>query len=431
MKQPDGTAGKRFLAVAVHAPAGHSSELVDARAAEAQALVPYLDKVAAGLPIVIAGDFNADPIADPKPNMRILLQHGYFDAAATTNRFGAKWNTFNGRNGSDGADFGYPATVHPYRYAAPRIDFIMTKGSPLTYRYTNVMHLAPGSSTAIDRGYQGTDHLLQLAEVGIRQAAPSAFPSAGTTGVPRGTNLHTYEGPCTITAASTIIDAKTINCPTLQIRAKRVSITRSVLNGTVYADPDLGLGSFSIRDSRVNIGEHAGTGIGDGNFTALRVHVTGGNRSINCYLNCKVVESYVHGQFKDRSGVYHESGIRMGSGSVIRGNRIACDAPDVPPDAGCSAALTGYGDFAVVKNNDVVGNLFVAGSGGFCSYGGSTSGKPFSANVMNIRFMDNVYQRGASGKCGWWGPITSFDTTAPGNLWSNNFWDDGTAVAAN
>jgi hypothetical protein len=257
--------------------------------------------------------------------------------------------------------------------------------------------------------------------------APSTgFPSAATTGVPAGTALSAYTGPCTVTAANTVIDAKTINCD-LSIRAKGVTISRSVVNGTVYADTN-GSASFTISDSDVRIGARMGTGIGDGYFTALRVEVTGGNRSINCFIDCTVEDSYVHGQFRDATGVAHESGIRMGSGSVIRGNTIGCDAPDVPPDAGCSAALTGYGDFAVVQNNTIEGNLFLASTGGYCAYGGSTQDKPYSAGVNSIRFLDNVFERGPGGKCGYYGPITSFDPSAPGNVWSGNTWDDGTTL---
>jgi hypothetical protein len=253
----------------------------------------------------------------------------------------------------------------------------------------------------------------------------TAFPNHTNTGVPAGTALSTYTGPCTITAANTVIDAKTINC-TLDIRATGVSVTRSVVNGTLSAGSGA---SFTVSDSNINVGAQAGTGIGDANFVATRVEVTGGNRSVNCSSNCTVQDSYVHGQFTDSTGVYHESGIRIGAGSTIRHNTIACTAPDVAPDAGCSAALTGYGDFAVVQNNVIDGNQFVAGSGGYCSYGGSTAGKPYSAGVNNIRFTNNVWQRGSGGKCGFWGPITSFDSAAPGNVWSNNKWDDGTTVA--
>jgi hypothetical protein len=253
------------------------------------------------------------------------------------------------------------------------------------------------------------------------------FPSEKTTGVPAGTTLQRYTGPCTIQTPNTVIDAKLVDC-SLRILAHGVQITRSQINGSVYADANAGNGSFTITDSWINMGNWEGTGIGDANFTATRVHVTGGSRSVNCYLNCTVQDSYVHGQFTDTNGRAHESGIRMGSGSVLRGNTIGCTAPDVAPDAGCSAALTGYGDFDIVQKNTIDGNLILAGSGGYCSYGGSTSGKPYSAGVNNIKFTNNVWQKGESGQCGFWGPITSFDSNAPGNVWSNNLYDDGKAV---
>jgi len=254
----------------------------------------------------------------------------------------------------------------------------------------------------------------------------SGFPSERTTGVPAGTKLTAYTGPCTITAANTVIDAKAINC-SLDIQAQGVVISRSKINGTVANDWD-STASFTIRDSEVNAGNNLGTGIGNVNYTALRVHVTGGNRSMNCDNACTIRDSYVHGQFRDDTGLAHESGIRMSNHTVLRHNTIACDAPDVPPDAGCSADLTGYGDFAVVENNLIERNLFKASTGGYCAYGGSSPDKPYSNGVNNISFLNNVFERGENGKCGVWGPITSFDSEAPGNTWSGNVWGDGGTV---
>ena len=256
----------------------------------------------------------------------------------------------------------------------------------------------------------------------------AGFPSAATTGVPPGTTLKAYTGPCRITTPNTVIDARIVNCDDLQIESPGVVITRSQINGKIYTDHE-GIGAFTITDSEVDAGQYEGTGIGNARFTATRVEVTGGNRSVNCFLSCTIQDSYVHGQFTDHTGRAHESGIRMGSNSVIRHNTIACDAPDVPPDAGCSAALTGYGDSAAVRNNLIDGNLFVGGSGGYCAYGGSTAGKPFSSGTRDIRFTNNVWERYEHGRCGWWGPITSFDSNAPGNVWSNNTWDDGSPLA--
>lgn len=246
--------------------------------------------------------------------------------------------------------------------------------------------------------------------------------------MPAGTALTTYTGPCTVASAGYVIDKKIVNC-NLRVLGKGVKITRSQVNGSIFADSGSSGGSFDISDSDVRLGNFPGTGLGDGNFTALRVHVTGGNRSINCYENCRVESSYVHDQFRDNTGTFHESGIRMGSNAIIRGNTVGCTAPDVPPDAGCSAAITGYGDFDIVQKNTIEGNLILADSGAYCAYGGSTKGKPFSAGVNNIKFVDNIWQKGSSGRCGWGGPITSFDSNAPGNEWRNNVYDDGRPVS--
>lgn len=253
------------------------------------------------------------------------------------------------------------------------------------------------------------------------------WPGPENTGVPAGTELTPYTGECAIQKDNVTIDAKIIDCD-LRILAQNITITRSILKGSIYSDPDYFNGSFTVTDSEVQLPAESGTGVGDVNFVLTRVEVTGGSRSVNCSANCTVQDSYLHGQYRDDRGIDHESAVRMGAGSILRHNTIACDAPDVPPDAGCSAALTGYGDFAVVEKNTIDNNLIVAGSGGYCAYGGSTRGKPFSEGVNNISFTNNVWQKGESGKCGAYGPITSFDDKAPGNVWTNNQWDDGTPV---
>ncbi len=256
------------------------------------------------------------------------------------------------------------------------------------------------------------------------------FPDATTTGVPDGTPLTPYTGPCSIQTNNVVIEAKIVDCD-LRVLAQNVTISRSVINGTIYSDPGYYNGSFTLTDSEVRMRNGTGTGVGDVNFKMTRVEVTGGSRSVNCATNCTVEDSYLHGQYTDLRGIDHESAIRMGAGSTIRHNTITCDARPVPPDAGCSAALTGYGDFAIVEKNTIDNNLIDGGpdgSMGYCAYGGSTTGKPYSAGVNNIRFTNNIFMRGPSGKCGIWGPITSFDSRAPGNVWENNLWDDGRPV---
>ncbi len=223
------------------------------------------------------------------------------------------------------------------------------------------------------------------------------FPGPETTGVPNGTVLSAYTGPCTITADNTQIDSKTVNC-NLQIHAKNVQITKSRITGQVWIDdvptsPSAALVpySFTISDSEVDAGSqvagqapNGNSAIGKDNFTAIRVETTGGIRGIWCEYNCTVKDSWIHGQ---SSGIknctvpgcaIHESAVRMGSranaaeGQFITHNSLHCEPPDVatndplaPTDAaGCSADLTGYGDFAPIQNNTVDKNLFMATTGG-------------------------------------------------------------------
>ena len=318
-----------------------------------------------------------------------------------------------------------PTTTSPSP-AAPS-----TSSAPSPSAPTTTSAPAPAPTTTTSPPTTTTSSPSPTGTTSSPAASSGAFPNASNTGVPAGTSLSAYTGPCTITTPGTVIDAKTINCDLL-IRAAHVTISRSKITGSVATEDNSTGYSFTISDSNVDAGNQPGTGIGSVNFTAVRVHVTGGNRSIYCWHDCVIRDSYVHGQFRDSSGVYHESGIRMSENTTLRHNTILCDAPDVPPDAGCSADLTGYGDFGPVQNNIIDNNLFKASTGGACAYGGSSGGKPYSGGANNVKFTNNVFEHSepwqTSGNCGYWFSITDFNKSAPGNVWSGNVWDNGGAV---
>ena len=61
------------------------------------------------------------------------------------------------------------------------------------------------------------------------------WPGAGNTGVPSGTTLTPYAGPCVVTEDDTVIDAMAIDCD-LRIQAANVRITRCQINGSVATD---------------------------------------------------------------------------------------------------------------------------------------------------------------------------------------------------
>lgn len=262
---------------------------------------------------------------------------------------------------------------------------------------------------------------------------PGGWPNVSNTGVPAGVSLTTYTGPSTITADGTVIRNQQVN-GNLNIQASNVQIINSRINGSIdLRDPKNTDYSFTITDSEVHVGDNLNTGIMRGNFRATRVEVTGGRRSMYCVFNCVVEDSYVHLQGGDPGGDAHFSGIRMEQNGTFRHNTLVCEAAR-GSGTGCSAALTGYGDFAPVQNNLIENNRFIGNLGGgstMCAYGGSSGadgGKPYGHLARDIRFINNVFTRGTSGRCGNLGAVAGYDATRPGNLWQGNTWDDGTTM---
>jgi hypothetical protein len=116
------------------------------------------------------------------------------------------------------------------------------------------------------------------------------------------------------------------------------------------------------------------------------------------------------------------------SNVVLRHNTLACDHAG-SNNGGCSANVGIFGDFAKNSHYTIDHNLFVAGDNmSYCTYGGSTDSKPYLAD--NMVFTNNVFQRGANGKCGQYGPVAAFDKSRPGNRWENNVWDNGQPLDA-
>ena len=315
-------------------------------------------------------------------------------------------------------------------------------GAVLTYRYSSSDSCAAANCPAASGASSAARPASDSTRTPGYPPDLSNYPSAASTGVPTGTQLSPYDGPMIVTQPGTVIDGKMINGD-LRIEAADVIVKNSQVNGDVRIDPaDAGDGySLLVQDSTVDAGDalghnaYDGTGIGAVDFTAIRVEVTGGKLSINCFLDCTVQDSWLHGQATDSTGVQHEGAVRIGAKSTIVHNTLTCDAMNVPPEAGCSGDLTGYGDFAAVQNDLIIDNYLttITTGGGVCAYGGSSGGRPFAKDAENIVFHNNVFGRGTKNDhgepdCAYYFAVADFDTAAPGNQFTGNLYTDGTAV---
>jgi len=264
----------------------------------------------------------------------------------------------------------------------------------------------------------------------------AGWPGPSNTGVPAGTKLSTYTGPCTIQKAGTVIDAKTLNCD-LTILAADVTVKRSKINGLVFLDTDRAGSSnwsLTLEDSEVDAGKAPNAAVSYGNMTLLRDNIHGGVTSAQCgekSSTCVIQDSYLHGQYLPATAAWHLGGFLSNGGHNIRirHNYILCEPPANSVGEGCTGDLNLLPDFAVIADVIAEDNFLGANTGSsYCIYGGDSSTKPYPhANHVVIR--NNTFERGTNGKCGMYGPVTGFNSNGTGNIWTGNKWRGGGSVA--
>jgi hypothetical protein len=222
-----------------------------------------------------------------------------------------------------------------------------------------------------------------------------------------------------------------------------VTITRSSLRGGV----EFQSGGPTILDSFVSSNDFDRSLNGESStsqFTVQRSEIKGGQNSSGggwCHAGCVVTDNWIHNDtVLPPSSTAHMSAWRMDQSTYLAHNTLACELQPTAADGGCSANLTGYGDFSPVINNTMDRNLFVANPTGvaFCSYGGSSGEggvKPYGDATHDIKFTNNVFQRGSNGQCGAYRAVGDYNPAKPGNVpgagngndWAaaNNRYDDG------
>ena len=262
-------------------------------------------------------------------------------------------------------------------------------------------------------------------------ARAAHWPGRHNTGIPDGTTLRSYRGPCTITSTRTItaVDA-TKKCDAFLIRAPRVLITKSRLPRVDATQG--GRASVTLVDDTVLGGHWSDGTIWGYNIHARRVNAMGSQHTFHCADRCSVVDSWLHSQWNPSGQSFHNNAFISNGGAnmVLRHNTLACTPRLNSNDGGCSGDLSLFGDFDPIRHVTIDHNYFAANNSSisYCLYGGWNPGKPYGDNPTYVQVTDNVFQRGQNRKCGVYGPVTSFKSGAAGNTWSGNRWTDGGAV---
>lgn len=273
-----------------------------------------------------------------------------------------------------------------------------------------------------------------------------AFPDASCTGwAHTGVTLTTYSGPTTITTNGTVIDSKQINS-SITIAANNVTITRSLINGQIF--PSGTRTGVLIQDVKIDGQNVGGGGAGQcvgGNsgsaggataadFVLRRVDISGCTQGVYG-RGWTLEDSYIHDLWA--TGSDHTEAILGHTGDiVIRHNYLfAGYKAGATTTDGMSAVIALYthssfwgdiDDIVLEKNflkTDNSGN----GQAGYCLYGGNSGDN--SGNATNTVYRDNVFARGADNICGWAGPVVWLPTGG-NNCWSNNKYEDGTAITS-
>jgi hypothetical protein len=243
------------------------------------------------------------------------------------------------------------------------------------------------------------------------------FPDESCTGW-RHTGVSLRPCPNVITQDGLTLDGCRF-APDLEIQASNVTITRSLVEGTVYATylTDWSLGGLRLVDVEIDgkqrVAEGRSAAIGNDDYTCLRCHIHDSERGANLGRNVHIEDSYLHDWLVSPGAHQTAIGSNGGGGFTIVHNQLECDTPD-----GCSSALSLYEDFEPIANVLIQHNLFNT-SGGYCTYAGQQG--------TNIRYIDNVFGTRFHPRCGEYGPVTDYHPNQ-GNVWRGNRYPDGSAV---
>lgn len=253
------------------------------------------------------------------------------------------------------------------------------------------------------------------------------WPDAGSTGwAHTGAALQPYPGPYRITTSGAVVDGADLS-DCLEIAADHVTVRRSRVRTAnlcgsaliAVSSPGGAASGVVLEDLELDgLSAASSRGVTGSGFAARRLDVHGVQFGFDLGGGTSVEESWIHDLAGEPAAAIACHG----------GSTIALRHNDLQNQNASDAAVFLAGDFApiagvLLRNNRLAG-------GGYTLYGGSDPRKPFPS-ASGVEVVGNCWSRAFFESGGFYGPVTGFDAGGPGNVWTDNRWQEtGEAIPA-
>jgi hypothetical protein len=246
------------------------------------------------------------------------------------------------------------------------------------------------------------------------------WPGSNNTGVPTGTSLlrvplDATSGPgwswngtdqvMYITSSNAVISGVNVSGAIIATAAG-VTIKNSKAAGIGMSGAARNTANprLTIQDSEINCGNQLGsTGVGDINFTVLRVNIHGCENGFDADSDITITDSYIHDLFNSTVGDPHTDGLQSAVGSnitinhnVFYGFTTGCAYPNDGSCNGTSAVNVNNTPSGPISSNTTISKNLLAG-GAYTLYCPAPS-------TVNFKVLDNHFSKVYSPNVGEYGP---------------------------
>ncbi|QXJ21540.1 hypothetical protein AGRA3207_002401 [Actinomadura graeca] len=255
------------------------------------------------------------------------------------------------------------------------------------------------------------------------EGARITWPNLKTVGVPAGRKLKP-SGPITVRKRGAVIDGLLVRTE-INVVASDVTIRNTHLIGAGQWGiiQRKGASGLRVENSEINGDGRRKVQYGivnqGGMLTVRKTHVHTVANGVN--TDHGLIEDSLIDKLKEFPGD-HVTGVQSNAGPAA-GLRLVVRHNVVLNPVSQTSAISVYQDFGRAHDVTIDGNLL--SGGGYALYGG----KGRFGRSTNIKITRNVFSRAMFKKSGYFGPVTAFERSGTGNVWSGNIWaETGKAV---